>query len=65
MASEDLATSSARKQAIVALARQLAVDPWRIRTGQVQDRELGTDLKRKNKHFVRGEQKGITHLLKS
>lgn len=36
-----LATGAARKQAIVAVARQLAVDLWRIRTGQVQATALG------------------------
>ncbi len=36
-----LATGAARKKAIVAGARQLAVDLWRIRTGRVQARELG------------------------
>ena len=36
-----LATGAARKQAIVAVARQLAVDLWRIRTGRVQAAALG------------------------
>ena len=36
-----LATGAARKKAIVAVARQLAVDLWRIRTGQVKAEELG------------------------
>jgi len=36
-----LATGPARKKAIVAVARQLAVDLWRIRTGRVQAEELG------------------------
>lgn len=36
-----LATGPARKKAIVALARQLAIDLWRIRTGRVQAEELG------------------------
>jgi transposase len=36
-----LATGAARKKAIVAVARQLAVDLWRIRTGRVQAEELG------------------------
>jgi transposase len=36
-----LATRAARKKAIVAVARQLAVDLWRIRTGQVRAQELG------------------------
>src|SRR5438876_3224581 len=36
-----LATKAARKKAIVAVARQLAVDLWRIRTGRVQAESLG------------------------
>ena len=36
-----LATGAARKKAIVAVARQLAVDLWRIRTGRVQAAALG------------------------
>lgn len=32
---------AARKKAIVALARQLAVDLWRIATGRVQAADLG------------------------
>ena len=36
-----LATGAARKKAIVALARQLAVDLWRIRTGRVSPEGLG------------------------
>jgi transposase len=35
------ACAAARKKAIVALARQLAVDLWRIATGRVQAQELG------------------------
>ena len=35
------ASSPARKKAIVALARQLAVDLWRMATGRVQAQELG------------------------
>jgi transposase len=35
------ASAAARKKAIVALARQLAVDLWRIATGRVQAQELG------------------------
>jgi transposase len=34
-------TGAARKKAIVAVARQLAVDLWRIRTGQVTPESLG------------------------
>ena len=36
-----LATGAARKKAIVAVARQLAVDLWRIRTGRVCAETLG------------------------
>ncbi len=36
-----LATGPARKKAIVAVARQLAVDLWRIRTGRVSPEVLG------------------------
>ena len=36
-----LGTKAARKKAIVAVARQLAVDLWRIRTGRVQAEALG------------------------
>ena len=36
-----LATGAARKKAIVAVARQLAVDLWRIRTGRLRAEALG------------------------
>jgi transposase len=36
-----LATGAARKKAIVAVARQLAVDLWRIRTGRCPAEQLG------------------------
>src|SRR5437773_669099 len=36
-----LATGAARKKAIVAVARQLAVDLWRIKTGRIRSEELG------------------------
>src|SRR5213596_2032063 len=36
-----LATGAARKKAIVAVARQLAVDLWRIKTGRLRAQELG------------------------
>lgn len=36
-----LATGAARKKAIVAVARQLAVDLWRIRTGRLRAESLG------------------------
>jgi transposase len=35
------ATKAARKKAIVAIARQMAVDLWRWRTGRVQPADLG------------------------
>jgi len=36
-----LATGAARKKAIVAVARQLAVDLWRIRTGRLTPKAIG------------------------
>src|SRR5438552_9022407 len=36
-----LATGAARKKAIMAVARQLAVDLWRIKTGRLRAEELG------------------------
>jgi transposase len=36
-----LASGPARKKAIVAVARQLAIDLWRIRTGRITPQELG------------------------
>jgi transposase len=39
-----LATGAARKKAIVAVARQLAVDLWRIRTGRVKADQLGLTI---------------------
>src|SRR5437762_6835887 len=39
-----LATGAARKKAIVAVARQLAVDLWRIRTGRLQAEQLGLKI---------------------
>ena len=36
-----LATGAARKKAIVAVARQLAVDLWRVRTGRCKPQALG------------------------
>jgi transposase len=38
------ATGPARKKAIVAVARQLAVDLWRIRTGRVTPQQLGLSV---------------------
>ncbi len=34
-------TRAARKKAMVAMARQMAVDLWRWRTGRVKPEELG------------------------
>jgi transposase len=39
------ASAAARKKAIVALARRLAVDLWRMATGRVQAEELGLTKK--------------------
>ena len=39
-----LATGAARKKAIVAVARQLAVDLWRIRTGRLRPEQLGLSI---------------------
>ncbi len=36
-----LATGAARKKAIVAVARQLAVDLWRVRTGRCKPEAVG------------------------
>jgi transposase len=39
-----LATGAARKKAIVALARQLAIDLWRVRTGRCNAQALGLEI---------------------
>src|SRR5207249_7570453 len=39
-----LTTGTARKKAIVALARQLAVDLWRVRTGRPTPKQLGLEI---------------------
>lgn len=39
-----LATGTARKKAIMAVARQPAVDLWRIRTGRLQAEQLGLSI---------------------
>jgi transposase len=39
-----LATGAARKKAIVAVARQLAVDLWRIRTGRLRPEQIGLSI---------------------
>ena len=44
LAKGTLATGAARKKAIVALARQLAVDLWRIRTGRCTAEQLGLTI---------------------
>ena len=40
-----LTTGPKRKKAIVALARQLAVDLWRVRTGRLTQQQLGLVIK--------------------
>ena len=37
-------SKAARKRALVALARQFAVDWWKIRTGRVNPQELGLEM---------------------
>jgi len=44
LAKEALATGAARKKAIVAVARQLAVDLWRIKTGRLTAEQLGLTI---------------------
>jgi transposase len=39
-----LTTGAARKKAIVAVARQLAVDLWRVRTGRLTPEQLGLEI---------------------
>src|SRR2546422_6569409 len=39
-----LATKASRKKAIVAVARHLAVDLWRIRTGRVTAEQMGLSI---------------------
>ena len=41
---DDLWKARARKKAIVAVARQLAVDLWRIRTGRLSAKQLGLSI---------------------
>ncbi len=48
-----LATGAARKKAIVAVARQLAVDLWRLRTGQLTPKSSGL-FERKKGHAFEG-----------
>src|SRR5262245_12778027 len=44
LAKGTLTTGAARKKAIVALARQLAIDLWRIRTGRLSAEALGLEI---------------------
>ncbi len=44
LAKGQLTTGPARKKAIVALARQLAIDLWRIRTGRLTQKQLGLEI---------------------
>ena len=44
LAKGQLTTGAARKKAIVALARQLAVDLWRVRTGRLTSEQLGLEI---------------------
>ena len=44
LAKGTLTTSAARKKAIVALARQLSIDLWRIRTGRLSPEALGLEI---------------------
>jgi len=41
---EQLTTGPKRKKAIVALARQLAIDLWRLRTGRLTAEQLGLEI---------------------
>jgi transposase len=44
-----LTTGAARKKAIVALAHQLAIDLWRIRTGRLTPEQLGLEIGKKHR----------------
>jgi transposase len=44
LAKGTLATGAARKKAIVAVARQLAIDLWRVRTGRLTLQQLGLTI---------------------
>jgi transposase len=44
LAKGQLTTGASRKKAIVALARQLAVDLWRVRTGRLTSEQLGLEI---------------------
>ena len=55
------ATGAARKKAIVAVARHLAVDLWRIHTARTSAAQLGLHISQSL--VVRGEQKGEAHAI--
>ena len=55
------ATGAQRKKAIVAVARHLAVDLWRIHTGRCSAAQLG--LKTAETLIVRGEQQRVLNAL--
>ena len=55
------ATGAQRKKAIVAVARHLAVDLWRVHTGRCSAAQLG--LKSAETLIVRGEQKAKLNAL--
>ena len=44
LAKKALALGAARKKAIVAVARQLAVDLWRIKTGRLRAEQIGLTI---------------------
>jgi transposase len=44
LANGQLTTGAARKKAIVAVARQLAIDLWRVRTGRLTSEQLGLEI---------------------
>ena len=44
LAKGTLTTGAAPKKAIVALARQLAVDLWPVRTGRLNPKQLGLEI---------------------
>lgn len=48
-----LTTGPKRKKAIVALARQLAIDLWRIRTGRLTQEQLGLEKFKKPQNTKR------------
>jgi hypothetical protein len=44
MAAKPTSSLGLRKKAIVALARQLAIDLWRVRTGRLTPEQLGLEI---------------------